>query len=125
LSLPTVDGAEGSHLLRTGFHVEAERSGNTMVLRLQGELDMATARHLRTAIVQAMLGDAKVLALDLSDLTFIDSTGIAVLLAADRRAKDEGRTLSLRHPRRVVGKALQLTGTDRLVTLEPAEASAS
>ncbi len=125
LSPPVADAALGSALLRTGFHVEVESSGRTVALRLHGELDMATARDLDSAIVQAMLGDARALALDLSDLTLIDSTGIAVLLAADGRAKDEGRSFSLHHPRRMVRKALHLTGTDRLVTLEPAEASAS
>lgn len=117
--------AVGSHLLRTGFQVDLEHSERSVLLRLQGELDMATARELRAVLVRAMSGDATAVALDLSDLTFVDSTGIAVLLAANRRARTERRAFSLHHPRRMVRKALHLTGADRLVTVVPAELAAS
>ncbi|HEV8116697.1 MAG TPA: STAS domain-containing protein [Acidimicrobiales bacterium] len=116
-------GEAATDLLRTGFHIEHENLGRTVVLRLHGELDMATARALRAALLQAMSVDGTPVALDLSGLSFIDSTGIAVLLAAGRRALDEERSFSLHHPGRMVGKALQLTGADRLIAIEAAEAT--
>ncbi len=116
-------GEAATDLLRTGFHIEHENLGRTVVLRLHGELDMATARALRAALLKAMSVDGTPVALDLSGLSFIDSTGIAVLLAAGRQALDEERSFSLHHPGRMVGKALQLTGADRLIAIEAAEAT--
>jgi len=116
-------GEAATDLLRTGFHIEHDNVGRTIVLRLHGELDMATARPLRAALLKALAIDGTPVALDLSGLSFIDSTGIAVLLAAGRRALGEGRSFSLHHPGRMVGKALQLTGADRLLAIEAPEAT--
>ena len=116
-------GEAATALLRSGFHIEHEKVGRTVVLRLHGELDMATARALRAALLKALAVDGTPVALDLSGLSFIDSTGIAVLLAAGHRALAEGRSFSLHHPGRMVGKALQRTGADRLVAIEATEAT--
>jgi len=116
-------GEAATALLRSGFHIEHEKVGRTVVLRLHGELDMATARALRAALLKALAVDGTPVALDLSGLSFIDSTGIAVLLAAGHRALAEGRSFSLHHPGRMVGKALQRTGADRLIAIEATEAT--
>lgn len=121
---PTGSGPGADQLLRrTGFHVEVRQVGPTVVLRLDGELDTATARELRAALATAMATDATAVVLDLAGLAFIDSTGIAVILAACHQAESRGRSFSLRHPGRMVQKVLHLTGVDRLLTVEAPEAS--
>ena len=107
-------------LRRTGFCVEVDQLDDTVVLRLQGELDTATSRELRAALATAMAGDASAMVLDLAALSFIDSTGIAVLLAACHQAESQGRSFSLRHPGRMVLKVLNLTGVDRLLSVDSA-----
>ena len=106
-------------LLRTGFSAAADSTEGTIVLRLQGELDMATAPGLARAMDTALDAKPATLALDLSDLTFLDSTGIRVLITACRRAGGQGCAFVLRSPCRPVLKALRLTGVDRLMAVEP------
>ncbi len=119
----SVGAAAAPLLRRTGFYVEVNEIDGTIVLRLEGELDTATARELRTAVATAMATDATAVVLDLARLSFIDSTGIAVFLAACHQAESHGRSFTLRHPSRMVLKVLHLTGVDRLLDVEAPEAS--
>jgi anti-sigma B factor antagonist len=50
------------------------------------------------------------LAIDLADVPYIDSTGIGVLVGAAHRAKDLGRSLSVERPQRNVARVLSLLG---------------
>lgn len=111
-------------LLRAGFHAEADGGEDSVVIRVQGELDMATAPGLSRALTTALDGSPSTLVVDLSDLSFVDSTGIRVLITAGRRATTEGCPFVLRSPQRPVLKALRLTGVDRLLVIELAEPSA-
>ncbi len=112
-----LDGAAA--MLHFGFSTEANASDGAVVVRLHGELDMATAPGLTRALGTALDGRPTALAVDLSDLRFLDSTGIRVLITACRRAGTEGCPFVLRAPRRPVLKALRLTGVDRLMVIEP------
>lgn len=112
-----------SVLLRTGFSASADSAEGAIVVRLQGELDLATAPALVRALDTALDAKPSVLALDLSELTFLDSTGIRVLITACRRAGSQGCTFELRSPQRPVLKALRLTGVDRLMTIASAPAT--
>ena len=107
-----------SDLLRTGFSAAADTTKGTIVLTLQGELDMATAPALGQAINRALDAQPSTLRLDLTELSFLDSTGIRVLIAGSRRAGGEGSSFVLQSPNRSVLKALRLTGVDRLMVIE-------
>ena len=117
--------ADGSYdavtLLRTGFHAATAGTDDTIVLRLQGELDMATAPGLGRTLDTAISAGPATIALDLRELTFVDSTGIRVLITACRQAGKAGSRFVLRSPCRSVRKALVLTGVDRLMAIEPGE----
>ena len=104
--------------LRTRFDVEAERVGDTTVLRLQGELDLATAPRLRRMLGAVLDSRPAVVVLDLTDLTFVDTSGVRVVRAACVRAGVEGCSFALRAPIRSVEKTLRLTGVDRLLNIE-------
>ena len=107
-------------LLQAGFHAEADDSSGTTVVRLHGDLDMASAPGLTRALSSALDAGPPALVVDLSELDFVDSTGIRVLITACRRAGNEGCSFVVRGPRRPVLKALRLTGVDRLMVIEPA-----
>ncbi len=89
--------------------IEAERS--TVFLR--GELDLSGVERAREAIEQAEAGGKGLLVLDLSDLEFIDSTGLEVLLRAARRAHDSGGRLIVQKPSRYVRRLLEMTAIDQ------------
>jgi anti-anti-sigma factor len=83
----------------------------TVIFR--GELDMSAVGRAREAIEQAESGGANLLVLDLSELEFIDSTGLEVVLRAARRAHDDGRRLIVQRPSRYVRRLLAMTAIDQ------------
>lgn len=80
-------------------------------LRVAGEIDMAVSEELRHVILAAVRGErtAEVL-VDLGQVTFLDSSGIAVLVAGQRAAQQAGRRYRVVNPRGVVQRTLDVTG---------------
>jgi anti-sigma B factor antagonist len=97
------------------FSVTVSRDGDRVTVALQGELDMAVTDRLRTAIEQAEDGDGdgKLLVLDMSQLDFIDSTGLEAVLHAARRSAEAGGRLIVSRPSRYVRRLLELTAIDQ------------
>ena len=83
------------------------------VVELRGELDLSSAPALRERLLAIAAREPASLILDLSGLTFMDSTGISVLVAAERRAHELGGTFSLVNPQKIVARVLHITGLDR------------
>jgi anti-anti-sigma factor len=79
-----------------GLHVCAEMRGRGVVaIRLQGELDLATHVALRGVLHGLDLQGLRHVDLDVSDLSFCDSRGCAVLLSFHHRARAEGMTVGI------------------------------
>ena len=94
---------------------------DTAWVRGRGELDLASAPQLKQALADA-LGAMPLVVLDLRELTFMDSTGIHVVIEADSQARRAGRRLVLVRGPAQVDRLLELVGlTDRLeiIDLEP------
>lgn len=69
---------------------------------LSGELDLSTVGMVQEELRRVESSSPALLVLDLSKLTFLDSTGLRCLVSADQRAREEGRRLVLvRGPERV------------------------
>jgi anti-sigma B factor antagonist len=92
-----------------------ELTGETAVLAITGEVDMASAPGLRDQLQQL---DARNVVIDLSGVTFIDSTGLGVLVAALKRSREAGGHLVLRSPTRATRRVLDITGLSQLVAVE-------
>jgi anti-sigma B factor antagonist len=75
---------------------------------VEGELDLAVADQLREAIARA--GEHPQLLINLARCDFIDSTGIAVIVQAYRRMKEEGRRLAVCSPTDQVLRVFSVTG---------------
>ena len=86
------------------------------VVALSGELDAHTAGRLRTLMAEQLLAGPGNLVIDLSGLSFIDSAGLAVLIAADKGMRRAGTHLVLAAPRAPVDKVLRLTGLTAVLT---------
>jgi anti-anti-sigma factor len=78
---------------------------------VSGELDAATASDLESALADAVASGGRV-ELDLSAVTFIDSSGLRALIVSRQAASDAGGTLVLGATTAVVDRLLQLTGLD-------------
>ena len=88
--------------------------GADPTIRLEGDLDLASAHELR-AVLRDVGGDTTV---DCSCLTFIDSSGISVLLGAHRRLEAEGHTLRLVGMSPTVRRPVELAGLDKVLVLD-------
>ncbi|MEU8288391.1 STAS domain-containing protein [Micromonospora sp. NPDC048905] len=96
-----------------------ERDGGGACLRLAGELDMSTSPELTAAIDRlTAAGESRVL-LDLTDLTFCDSTGMAVFVRGDNQAAADGGWLRLVGANGRVERVLRMTGLADVLSYEP------
>ena len=77
-----------------------------------GEIDIATVGDVEQELRQAEGSDADQIVLDLSGVTFVDSSAIRLLLAADIRSRADGARLSLRRPPARVMRVLRIAGVD-------------
>jgi anti-anti-sigma factor len=95
------------------------------VLRLSGELDIVGVPVLEGELTLALDGRPARVILDLSDLSFLDASGIGVIAGGIDRARRQGTTVCARGPRGIVRRVLQLTGFDSVLGIgdEPAPAA--
>jgi anti-sigma B factor antagonist len=89
--------------------VGADRPGEPRVVIVRGEVDLATAPELEACVQEAFAG-ASAVVLDLEALTFIDSSGLRVLVALSNGARAGGARLHLRNVPRHAQRVLDLTG---------------
>jgi anti-sigma B factor antagonist len=86
----------------------AEQNGWSIV-RAEGELDVATSPRLREALIEAIRDNPNVV-VDLTRTTFIDSTGLGVLVGALRRVNDADGSLRLVCTNRGILRVFEITG---------------
>ena len=86
------------------------------VIVVHGDIDIAGGPVLDEALVRSEEGLPIVL--NLSDVYFIDSSGLRSLLGASRRASDNGATVVLRNVGAEVLRLLQITGTTEHFSIE-------
>jgi anti-sigma B factor antagonist len=97
------------------FRCEVEPDGDSVAIRLFGELDIATAPEVDAAF--ADIADRRMpVTLDLRGLTFMDSRGIRMLVACHDQALAGGFPLTVACGDRV-GELLKLTGLDRRLSV--------
>jgi anti-sigma B factor antagonist len=89
--------------------------GDVTVFAVVGELDLATISLLKDVAGGALVEGGKPVVLDLSELSFCDSTGLGSFVALHRQAETVGATLSLVGPRKRVADLLHISGIDQVV----------
>ena len=103
-----------------GFAIEQVLEAERCRLVLHGELDLATASILEAELRDVQARGVKQLMLDLSDLQFMDSTGLAILVREHQAADTNGHTISLRGKTPQVHRLFELTGVlDRFTFDDP------
>jgi anti-sigma B factor antagonist len=88
------------------------------IIAVSGEIDVATSPELSQAIHGA-LEQATSITIDLSATTFIDSSGLGVLVSALKRARELGHeSVTLRGVQEPVRRVLEITGLTELFAVE-------
>jgi anti-sigma B factor antagonist len=107
----------------TTVSFSADHHGDVVVLRLTGELDMASAPELLERVEDALAaGDTRVL-VDLTELSFCDSAGLNAFIRGDRRCTGAGGWLRLTGASGHVARVLAISGLTDLLTYRPDAAS--
>jgi anti-anti-sigma factor len=104
------------------WRLEVTREPGHTAVRVTGDLDLETAPQLLAAIEPHLAGGSEPLVLDLSRLSFIDSSGLSALIRINQRMTDAGCGLTIVAPAPPVAKVLEITGLDRVLPLRPGPA---
>jgi anti-anti-sigma factor len=105
--------------------LRVEREGNLRRIRLAGELDLANAGAVDQELNEAFADGQCEILVDMRELTFIDSTGLALLVAAIGRDGDGKRLRFVPSPATAVTRVLQVTGLDGRLPLADGDAVGS
>ena len=96
---------------------QVRRSDHEVHLRLTGELDLATAPAVEALCYDALDSATRRIVLDFEDVDFVDSAGLAALVAVRNRLHADGGVLALRSPNGTIRRLLSLTRIDEIVEI--------
>jgi anti-sigma B factor antagonist len=100
------------------FRCETSFVDEHAILTVRGELDLATAPTLEREAMAALALPLEGLVLDFGGVTFLDSSGIAVLVTTRRAAVERGVTFALAEVSRTGRQTLELSGLSELFDLD-------
>ena len=96
----------------------SETVGDYVVVRLRGEVDLSWSQQVRKAILTALGATGKV-GVEMSEVSYIDSSGIAALVEGLQNARSKGQKFGLVGVSKAVMAVLQLARLDRVFPIFP------
>ncbi|MBW8076686.1 MAG: anti-sigma factor antagonist, partial [Gallionella sp.] len=102
-----------------GFGIVTLSEKDSTVVAVRGEVDVATAPGLRQHLFGVIDESAYPVVLDLSGVTFIDSTALGVLIGANERSHEHGIDFRIVVNEARIMKVFEITGLTELLTLYP------
>jgi anti-sigma B factor antagonist len=95
------------------LRLETQRGTDGWVITVEGDVDLYSSPELRSAIMEAMAAEGAV-AVDLSRVRYMDSSGVATLVEGLKGAMSDGTEFRLLSPSRSVMKVLELSRLDTI-----------
>jgi anti-sigma B factor antagonist len=114
--LPSMDGDSPELTLHES------RIGHRLVVAAEGEVDIASAGELRDALAAAAESGAAEVWLDLTDVEFMDSTGITAIV--DARQWLDARRFAVICPDGPVRRVIEISGVDRAIAIHATRSDA-
>ena len=109
----------GREIYDREFSCRVVSSGDRVILVLSGEIDIASAADADEALSGLELRPGAWLAIDMRELSFIDSTGVRLILDAMRYAEEHGARLALVRGPDAVHRLLELVGlAEQVLTVD-------
>jgi anti-anti-sigma factor len=102
----------------SSFEVTVRVCDGRTSLAVRGDVDAYTGPTLADYLDAAVSETTGDLTVDLSAVHFVDSSGIAVLVAAAKKLRDRASELVVQSPPPIVRKVLEMTGVNKLLTVE-------
>jgi anti-anti-sigma factor len=103
---------------RSVLTVEPVQLDGRCRVRCRGEIDISTADRLEEVLRQLSSTSPSDVAIELTEVTFIDSTGVNAIIAAHRALDRRGRTLRVLGASGAARRLFEITGVDRIVELD-------
>lgn len=104
------------------FDLSAEFSDEqSQVIGLAGEIDIYSAPDFKEKLYQIIGDGQKEVILECSELSYIDSMGLGILMGALKRIKIQNHNITIRNPKSTIRKLLKITGLDKVFIIEEAK----
>ena len=100
------------------FRIAVVHANGGTTLDIAGELGMATAPELGARLQTVVDASAGHVTLDLAEVTFLDSSGLMVVVTAHRRLRAEDRRLIVRNPPKLVDRVFDLSGVGDVLDVQ-------
>jgi anti-sigma B factor antagonist len=102
------------------FHVQLVRSvAGFAIVDLEGEVDLYSSAEFKEVLFQGIVEGAQRIIVDLAKVTFIDSSGLAVLVGGAKRVLPTNGTLDIVCRDENITRILETTGLDRIFGIYP------
>ena len=111
-------------LLRASVSAPEFPGATYTVVVLAGEVDATNSDELYSVLESVVTQQPRLLIVDMSELSFMDSTGLRMLLRSSRTLDQQGGVLALAAPQVSVARVLQLTRADQLIPVYQSVADA-
>jgi anti-sigma B factor antagonist len=98
-----------------GLTVTSEERDGVFRIVLQGELDVSTAPRFNEALSDSRIRNCHTVVVDLSELSFMDSTGLSAVLVGEMHARTRGQRFAVVRGPRHVQELFRLTGVDHFL----------
>ena len=97
--------------------ITKEHNQDELTLSVAGRIDTITSKELDAEIASEM-GTFNSLVMDFSDLTYISSAGLRILIATQKKLKASNTPLVIKNVNEPVGEILRMSGIDKILTIE-------
>ena len=108
-----------SEASREPLEIEVQASEERTLVTLSGELDASTASALYDKLSDLEVEDTRNVVLDLAQVTFMDSTGLAVIVTEHKRLQHSDGSLTIFSPPSSVRRLFEITGLTTLLDIVP------
>lgn len=98
--------------------LELQQQGDIATVRMRGELDAFTAPELANLCGSVFAQGARDVVIDLRETSFLDSSGLRVLVGARQLFTGDGGTVRLAHPNEAVVRLLAITGLSEYFSID-------
>jgi anti-sigma B factor antagonist len=100
------------------LRIEVANTTSPTIVALTGEIDILAAGRVRDTLIAVCNGGEKYVIVDMTNVTFMDSTGLSALVGGVKRFRSVGGQVVLRSPGPSVRKVMEITGLSRVFSIE-------
>jgi anti-sigma B factor antagonist len=100
------------------LRIEVANTTSPTTVVLIGEIDLSTAGRVREALIAVSNSGETNVVVDMTNVTFMDSTGLSALVSSAKRFRSAGGEVALRSPGPSVRKVMEITGLTRVFSIQ-------